>query len=68
MNRCPMSLIIRNANQNYTQIQLYEPIISGLGRLRQEDCSFKANLGYTMRSYLKTKSKLQESQTYKVLQ
>jgi hypothetical protein len=29
------------------------PAIPALGRLRQEDCQFKASLGYRVRPYLK---------------
>jgi hypothetical protein len=32
-------------------------IIPALGRLRQKDCKFKASLGYTVRSFLKNKTK-----------
>jgi hypothetical protein len=34
------------------------PIIPGIGRLRQEDHGFKANLGYVARPYLKKKKKM----------
>jgi hypothetical protein len=36
-------------------VWLHTPVISALGRLRQEDCKFKANLGYIVRPCLKTK-------------
>jgi hypothetical protein len=29
------------------------PVIVALGRLRHEDCELKANVGYTVRPYLK---------------
>lgn len=33
------------------------------GRLRQEECEFKVNLGYTGRTYLNTDAKSKVSQT-----
>jgi hypothetical protein len=33
------------------------PVISALGRLRQEDCKFKASLSHTVRPYLKRRKK-----------
>jgi hypothetical protein len=35
--------------------QRHTPIILALRRLRQEDGEFQARLGYTVRSYLKTR-------------
>jgi hypothetical protein len=32
------------------------PVISGLGRLRQDDQEFKISLGYIARTYLKRKT------------
>jgi hypothetical protein len=33
------------------------PAFPEFGRLRQEDCKFKASLGYKVRPYLKNKKK-----------
>jgi hypothetical protein len=39
------------------------PVISALGRLRQEDGKFEANLGYVARSCFKTKKQKKQKQT-----
>jgi hypothetical protein len=44
---------LQGENSKCSQARWYTPIISALGRLRQEDFEFKTSLGHTMRPYLK---------------
>jgi hypothetical protein len=44
-------------SQLEAQVWWYTPVISALGRLRQEDCESKASLEYIVRPYLKKKKK-----------
>jgi hypothetical protein len=46
-------------------VQWYTPVISALGRLRQEDVQFKSSLGYILRSCLKKTTKRATKENYR---
>jgi hypothetical protein len=54
---------LRNGSQTWWGM----PVIPALGKLRQEDLKFQANLGYTKKSKQKTQIKGQKNIANKIL-
>jgi hypothetical protein len=48
---------MRNKDQTSRQVWRHTPVIPSMQELMQENCEFKASLGYKVRSYFKGETK-----------